>query len=57
MANVAREADALNEGASVYCARAPEASTEKDKTHSNDTLTTKIDVFTYGIMLCEVVTA
>ena len=39
----------------MYCA--PEAFTDKDKTRSDDTLTTKIDVFSFGIMLCEVVTA
>ena len=55
-ANLARDAYTLNEGARVYCA--PEAGTDnKDKTRSNDTLTTKIDVFSYGVMLCEVVTA
>lgn len=54
-ANLAREAYTLNEGVRVYCA--PEAFTDKDKTRSDDTLTTKIDVFSFGIMLCEVVTA
>ena len=54
-ANPAREAYTLNEGARVYCA--PEAFTENDKTRSDDTLTTKVDVFSYGVMLCEVVTA
>ena len=54
-ANLAREAYTLNEGARVYCA--PEAFTDQDKTRSDDTLTTKIDVYSYGIMLCEVVTA
>ena len=54
-ANLAQEAYTLNEGARVYCA--PEAFTDKDKTRSDDTLTTKIDVFSYGVMLCEVVTA
>ena len=54
-ANIAREAYTLNEGAVVYCA--PEAFTDKDKTRSDDTLTTKVDVFSYGVMLCEVVTA
>ena len=54
-ANLAREAYTLNEGALVYCA--PEAFTDKDKTRSDDTLTTKIDVFSYGVMLCEVITA
>ena len=39
----------------MYCA--PEAFTDKDKTRSDDTLTTKIDVYSYGIMLCEVITA
>ena len=54
-ANLAREAYTLNEGSRVYCA--PEAFTEKSKTRSDDTLTTKIDVFSFGVMLCEVVTA
>ena len=54
-ANLAREAYTLNEGARVYCA--PEAFTDKGKSRSDDTLTTKIDVFSYGVMLCEVVTA
>ena len=54
-ANLAREAYTLNEGALVYCA--PEAFTDKSKTRSDDILTTKIDVFSYGVMLCEVVNA
>ena len=54
-ANLAREAYTLNEGSRVYCA--PEAFTEKSKTRSDDILTTKIDVFSFGVMLCEVVTA
>ena len=54
-ANLAREAYTLNEGSLVYCA--PEAFTDKSKTRSDDTLTTKIDVFSFGVMLCEVVTA
>jgi serine/threonine protein kinase len=54
-ANLAREAYTLNEGSLVYCA--PEAFTDKSKTRSADTLTTKIDVFSFGVMLCEVVTA
>jgi ubiquitin thioesterase CYLD len=54
-ANLAREAYTLNEGSRVYCA--PEAFTEKSKTRSDDTLTTKIDVFSFGVMLCEVITA
>ena len=54
-ANLAHEAYTLNEGSVVYCA--PEAFTDKSKTRSDDTLTTKIDVYSFGIMLCEVVTA
>ena len=54
-ANLAREAYTLNEGSLVYCA--PEAFTDKSKTRSDDTLTTKIDVYSFGVMLCEVVTA
>ena len=54
-ANIVQEAYTLNEGARVYCA--PEAFTETDRTHSNHNLTTKVDVFSYGVMLCEVVTA
>ena len=54
-ANLAREAYTLNEGAVLYCA--PEAFTDKDKTRSEEILTTKVDVFSYGVMLCEVVTA
>ena len=54
-ANFAQEAYTLNEGARVYCA--PEAFTEKSETRSDDILTTKIDVYSFGVMLCEVVTA
>ena len=54
-ANLAREVYTLNEGVLVYCA--PEAFTDKDETHSDDTLTTKIDVYSYGVVLCEVITA
>ena len=54
-ANFAQDAYTLNEGARVYCA--PEAFTEKSKTRSDDILTTKIDVYSFGVMLCEVVTA
>ena len=39
----------------MYCA--PEAFTDKEITRSDDTLTTKVDVYSYGVMLCEVVTA
>lgn len=55
-ANLARDAYTLNEGSLVYCA--PEAFTDSvDKIHSDEILTTKIDVYSYGIMLCEVVSA
>lgn len=55
-ANLAREAYTLNEGSLVYCA--PEAFTDSmDKVHSDEILTTKIDVYSYGILLCEVVSA
>ena len=53
-ANLAQEAHTLNEGARVYCA--PEAFTFDVNAHSVVTLTPKIDVYSYGIMLCEVVT-
>ena len=53
-ANLAQKAYTLNEGSLVYCA--PEAFTDKEETHADDTLTTKVDVFSYGIMLCEVIT-
>lgn len=45
----------MNEGAAVYCA--PEAVTDKRNTHSLQLLTPKIDVYSYGIMLCEVATS
>ena len=53
-ANLAREAYTMNEGAIIYCA--PEAFTDKDNTRAKVALTPKIDVYSYGIMLCEVAT-
>ena len=50
-ANLAREAYTMNEGAIIYCA--PEA---KGDAHAEIALTPKIDVYSYGIMLCEVAT-
>ena len=54
-ANLAREAYTMNEGARVYCA--PEAFTFNSSARSIERLTPKIDVYSYGIMLCEVATA
>ena len=54
-ANLAKEAYTMNEGARVYCA--PEAFTFDTNAHSAGTLTPKIDVYSYGIVLCEVVTS
>ena len=53
-ANLAQEAYTMNEGARVYCA--PEAFTFDVDAHSDVTLTPKVDVYSYGIMLCEVAT-
>ena len=53
-ANLAREAYTMNEGARIYCA--PEAFTDKSYTRADVALTPKIDVYSYGIMLCEVAT-
>ena len=53
-ANFAREAYTMNEGAAVYCA--PEAVTDARNTRSIQQLTPKVDVFSYGILLCEVAT-
>ena len=53
-ANLAQEAYTMNEGARVYCA--PEAFTFDSDAQSDITLTPKIDVYSYGIMLCEVAT-
>lgn len=50
-ANLAREAYTMNEGAIIYCA--PEA---KGDTRAEVALTPKVDVYSYGIMLCEVPT-
>lgn len=54
-ANLAREAYTMNEGARVYCA--PEAFTYDTDARSAETLSPKIDVYSYGIMLCEVATS
>ena len=53
-ANFANVAITMNAGAIIYCA--PEAFTDKSNTHSKEALTPKVDVYSYGIMLCEVVT-
>lgn len=53
-ANLANKAYTLNEGARVYCA--PEAFTFDSNARSVISLTPKIDVYSYGIMLCEVAT-
>ena len=53
-ANLAKDAFTKNEGARIYCA--PEAFTETSDTNSKEVLTSKVDVYSYGIMLCEVVT-
>ena len=55
-ANLAKEAFTKNEGAIVYCA--PEAfSDQSDTAHSETSLTPKVDVYSYGIMLCELATS
>jgi serine/threonine protein kinase len=54
-ANLAREAYTMNEGARVYCA--PEAFTFDANARSQGTLTPKVDVYSYGVMLCEVATS
>ena len=53
-ANLAKEAFTKNEGAVIYCA--PEAFTDGDDTRSAESLTSKVDVYSYGVMLCEVAT-
>ena len=53
-ANLARKAYTMNEGAAIYCA--PEAITHDTSTHSGVRLSPKMDVYSYGIMLCEVAT-
>ena len=52
-ANLAKDAFTKNEGAIIYCA--PEAFTDQTNTHSETALTSKMDVYSYGIMLCEVI--
>ena len=54
-ANLAKEAYTMNAGAIPYCA--PEAFTFNTNTRSAGTLTPKIDIYSYGIMLCEVATS
>ena len=54
-ANLAKEAYTMNAGARPYCA--PEAFTFNTNARSAGTLTPKIDVYSYGIMLCEVATS
>ena len=53
-ANLAKEAFTMNEGARVYCA--PEAFTSETNARSAANLTPKVDVYSYGIVLCEVAT-
>ena len=53
-ANFSNVAVTMNTGAIIYCA--PEAFTDKNITRSKEALTPKVDVYSYGIMLCEVVT-
>ena len=53
-ANLAKEAYTMNEGAHVYCA--PEAFTFDTNPRSAEALTPQIDVYSYGIVLCEVAT-
>ena len=53
-ANLAKEAYTMNEGARVYCA--PEAFTFDTNARSAGTLTPQVDVYSYGIVLCEVAT-
>ena len=45
----------MNEGARVYCA--PEAFTFDANARSQGTLTPKVDVYSYGVVLCEVATS
>ena len=54
-ANLAREAFTKNEGAVIYCA--PEAFTDDRDTRSLEKLSPKADVYSYGVMLCEVATS
>ena len=54
-ANLAKEAYTMNEGARVYCA--PEAFTSETNARSAANLTPKVDVYSYGIVLCEVATS
>ena len=54
-ANLAKVAFTRNEGAIIYCA--PEAFTDESDTHSEHSLTPKVDVYSFGIMLCELATS
>ena len=54
-ANLAQEAYTMNEGARVYLA--PEAFTSSTDARSTGTLTPKVDVYSYGVVLCEVATS
>ena len=54
-ANVARLSKTAGEGAIIYMA--PEAFPQTDPSVPHIPHTTKIDVFSYGILLCEVITA
>ena len=52
-ANLAKDAFTKDEGAIIYCA--PEARTDQSDIQSETALTPKVDVYSYGVMLCEIV--